>query len=124
MSRYPTGYNQSPRVSQPARRLACRQGPSTATTLYETPVGISTVVSSVIVCNTGASAVTIRIFHAISGESFVAANAIVYDLSAAASSTTTIEIPIYLSPGDRIGFYASTASTVTFTMYGREAPSS
>jgi hypothetical protein len=124
MSRYPTGFNASPRTAQPARRLACRQGPTAAATLYDCPSSISTAISAIVLANTTGSAVAIRLFHAIPGETFVAANAIAYDLSIAASSVVLLEIAMQLSPGDRIGYYAATGSAVTFTVYGRESPAS
>lgn len=124
MSRLQTGFNESPRVTQPARRLACQQARASATPLYVAPAGFTATIGAIVICNTSASAVAIRLYHAISGESFGAANALLYDLSIVVGSTTTVELPIYLSPGDRIGFYAATAAAITFTVYGRESPAS
>lgn len=109
------------RTSRPERRLAARQGSTTTSILYECPSDRSAAIETIVVCNTTGSAVTVRIHHTIPRETAGVGNAIAYGLSCAANTTTAVEIPLYLGPGDRIEFYASTGSAATFIVYGREA---
>jgi len=121
MSAFPS-VNLAPRSSRYQRRLACRRGTTTTSTLYECPAGNQSTVYSVWIANTTASAVTIRLHHLIPRESAAEENALFYGLSCAANTTTVVEVPIYLGPGEKLAAYASSSTAATFTVYGSESP--
>jgi hypothetical protein len=119
MSAFPT-VNANPRSSRTQRRLACRRGTTTTSTLYECPAGYAATVASVWIANTTGSAITVRIHHLIPRETAAEENALFYGLSCAANTTTIVEVPIYLGSGEKLSIYASSSTAGTFTVYGTE----
>lgn len=117
----PTIINTDRRNLRPIRRLAARTAATVNAPLYECPQGRSATVESLVICNTSASAVAVRVFHTTPTETAAVGTAIFYDLSCAANSSTLVEFPLYLNAGERIVIYAATGSVVTVTAYGREA---
>lgn len=105
-----------------AKKVLGQSNPAatTATTLYTVPSGKSTVISSLTVCNTAASAATFRIAVRPDGATLATVHYIAYDTTVGANDTTTITIGITLSLNAVITVYASTANLV-FHAYGDEA---
>jgi len=117
MSRMP-GYNLESVSMRPSRRIAAGLAKTTASSIYEVPQGRSGRVSSVSICNTGASRVTVRLHHVLPGESAALSNAIFYDLELAGYSTVIDYTARSMNSGERIFAQASTASVVAFMVYG------
>lgn len=119
MSIFPA-VNLAPRSSRYQRRLACRRATTTTSVLYECPPGQSAVIYAIWIANTSASSVTVRIHHLIPRETAAEENALVYGLTCTGNTTTLLEAPIYLGPGERVAVYASSSTAATFTVYGSE----
>lgn len=121
MSTLPSGFNPVSRASRPARKIASMLIPAANRVVYTVPSGKVCEVSTVVFCNTSAATVNFRMFHLIPTETAGTSNALFYDLPVRAYSTTTLEIPLYMTATDRLVCYASTASAVCVTLYGVEA---
>ncbi len=92
---------------------------TTATTLYTAPVSTSAIVSTISVCNQGASAGTYRVAVRPAGESLATKHYIVYDVTIPGASTDTITIGLTLAATDVVTVYASSAN-FSFNAYGSE----
>jgi hypothetical protein len=88
--------------------------------LYTVPSLTSTVVSSIVVANTGTQAATSRIFARIGGAAAATTNAIVYDVSIPPQSSTTFTLGITLAATDILTVRSNTANTLTFSAFGSE----
>ena len=92
---------------------------TTETDLYTVPSSTSTVASSLIICNRGASTATIRISVSVAGASTSNKDYIYYDLTIPAYDTFIATIGISLATTDKVRVYASTAN-VSFNLFGEE----
>lgn len=92
---------------------------TTNTTLYTVPSSTSTIVSTIIITNLGASAGTFRIALRPAGESIANQHYIAYDATIAALDTVTITAGVTLATTDVVTVYAS-SSTMAFSIYGSE----
>ncbi len=101
-------------------KLLGRNAPSatTNTTLYTTPGSTTTIITSLMVANTG-SATTIRVFIIPSAGSANVNNAIYYNVSIPTGDTLASNIAVVLETGDFIQVY-NTDANVTFTASGIE----
>jgi len=99
-----------------------QQAPSTTNNadLYTVPSATEAIISSIFVCNTTATAATFRIFQRIDGATAGTANAIAYDQTIPANSTTTIESKITMNASDVLTVRSGTANSLTFTVNGSE----
>lgn len=88
--------------------------------LYTVPASTQTVVSTINVANITANAATYRIFVRVAGATAANSQALVYDASAAANSTTAITIGVTLNATDVITVQSGTASALTFQAFGSE----
>jgi len=105
-----------------AYKILCQSAPSATTaTLAYGPVGAntSTVVSTLAVCNRGATAATYRISIRENGAADNAKQYLAYDASIPANTTTTWTIGATLTTGDAIWVYASNAN-LSFQAFGSE----
>jgi hypothetical protein len=93
---------------------------TTATLLYG-PVGtgISTVVSTIAVCNRGSAALTYRISLRQGGDADNAKQYLVYDATLPGNSTATYTLGVTLAAADAIYVYTS-AANATFQAFGSE----
>lgn len=91
----------------------------TATTLYTVPASNSSVVSTIAVCNRGASSGTFRIAIRPAGATLANQHYIAYDNIISANSTISFTIGITLATTDVITVYASSAD-MSFSAYGSE----
>ena len=89
-----------------------------STHLYDVPEGKQATVVSMWIASTDTGAVTVRLHHCRGGESPSTSNALLYDASVAAKTTTVYDQPIYMTEGDRLWISASTADKMCFTIYG------
>lgn len=92
---------------------------TTATTLYTVPSATSAVVSTIAVCNQGASAATFRIAIRPAGATLAAQHYIAYDSTVTANNTTFITVGVSLATTDVITVYASNTS-LSFSAFGTE----
>lgn len=92
---------------------------TTATALYTVPSATETVVSTVTVCNRGASAGTFRISVRPDGASLANQHYIVYDASCAAKDTITLTLGITIDASDVLEVYASSGD-FSFNAFGSE----
>lgn len=88
--------------------------------LYTVPSSTEAIVSSISVANVTATDATYRVFVRDGGVSAAAGNALSYDVTATANTTTIISAGITLSAGDIISVRSSTADAITFMAFGTE----
>lgn len=92
---------------------------TTETTLYTVPAATSTVVSSLIVANRGASVVTFRVSIAVGGGVTQNKDYLYYDILMPPNDTFIATVGLTLAAGDIVKCYASTAN-VSFNLMGEE----
>jgi hypothetical protein len=92
---------------------------TTATTAYTVPSATETVVSTIAVCNRGASSATYRIAIRPDGATLANEHYIAYDTAVTANNSTMITIGITLNASDVVTVYASTAD-LSFSLFGSE----
>ena len=103
-------------------KILAQAAPSATTpTLLYGPVGtgISTVISTLAICNRAATASTYRISLRQSGEADATKQYLVYDASIPANSTASYTLGITLAATDSVYVYSSTAN-LTFQAFGSE----
>lgn len=88
--------------------------------LYTVGAGKSAIISSISVCNVTSSPATYRIFQRIAGATAGVGNAIAFDATVAANSTTSVEIKMTVAATDVITVRSDTGSALTFTANGSE----
>ena len=93
---------------------------NTATPLYG-PIGagIQTVVSTLVVCNRGASSSTYRISVRENGAADNARQYLVFDATVPAASTITYTLGITLRTGDAVYVFSS-SNNISFNLFGSE----
>lgn len=92
---------------------------TTATTLYTVPAATSTVISTINICNQGASTDTFRIAVRPAGETLAAKHYIAYDTAIPAYDSISLTIGITLATTDVVTVYAGTAN-LSFNLFGSE----
>lgn len=115
-----TTFNVNTRVSYMMRKLAADLTTTTERILYEVPSGMSARIVSIWIASNHNNNVNIRIFHTRAGESAANSNALFYDTSIPANTTTVYDSPVLMVAGDRIWIRSATASTICVTLYGEE----
>lgn len=88
--------------------------------LYTVGAGKSAIISSIAVCNVTSTAATYRIFQRIAGATAGVGNAVAYDATVAANSTTSVEIKMTVAATDVITVQSGTGNALTFTANGSE----
>ena len=92
---------------------------TTATTLYTVPSAVSTIVSTISVCNQASSAATFRIAVRPAGATLDPKHYIVYGATVPASDSTMITVGLTLATTDVVTIYASSAN-LSFSAFGSE----
>jgi hypothetical protein len=102
-------------------KILGQQAPAATTPadLYTVPAATSTVVSSIIVANRGASPASFRVSFSIAGAGTANKDYIYYDVPIDGNDTFIATIGVTLAATDKIRVYASTAN-VTFQAFGSE----
>ena len=90
---------------------------NTLTTCYTVPAATSTVISSIIVCNTNSTSQTFRISLAIAGASDTQSQYIYYDLPIAANDTFVATIGVSMATTDVLRVQAS-STLINFILTG------
>lgn len=92
---------------------------TTETALYTVPSATSSVVSSLVVSNRGATTTSFRISIAVAGASTSNKDYIYYDLIIGGNDTFIATVGITLSTTDVVRIYSSNSS-LSFSIYGSE----
>jgi len=92
---------------------------TTETDLYTVPGATSSVCSSIVICNRGATVATFRVSHAVGGGATANKDYLYYDVTLAGNDTFIATIGITMAATDKIRVYASTAN-LSFNLYGQE----
>jgi len=92
---------------------------TTATTLYTVPSSTSTVVSTLTICNQGASSDVYRIAIRPAGATLSASQYIAYNAAIPAYDSISLTLGITLAATDVITIYAGTAN-LSFSAFGSE----
>ena len=92
---------------------------TTNTTAYTVPASTSAVVSTITVTNLTGTAATYRIAVRPAGASIANQHYIAYDVTVAASDTTSLTLGLTLATTDVITVFASTAN-LAFSIFGTE----
>ena len=116
-----TDFNAYRRSEQPRRKLVSKSAKSTTTVLYECPAGRSCMIETISMCSVHSGSSTIRLHHVGPTEAEAISNAIYYDLSLSAKTTTVDDSVKYMTAGDRILMQGSTSDHITVTLYGQES---
>lgn len=90
------------------------------TDLYTVPAATSTVVSTIIVANRTASAVTYRIAIRTDGDAISNKHYIAYDISLGANDSVTLTLGITLAATDVVSVSAGTANALSVNIFGTE----
>lgn len=94
-------------------------GATTLTELYAVPSGKSAVVSSINVCNRGASNTTFRMAVRPGNTALTNTHYVAYDIVAPANDTVSLSLGVTMAQTDVISVYAG-AATITFSAFGSE----
>lgn len=102
-------------------KVLAQSNPSatTLTTLYTVPGSTSTTVSSIVVCNTAASATTFRVSIQVGGAGDATKQYLYRDLPIAANDTFIATIGITLAATDVLAVYAGNGN-LAFSAFGVE----
>lgn len=92
---------------------------TTLTAAYTVPALTTAVISTITVCNQGASTATFRIAVAVAGAADNTKQYLYYDCPLAAKATFAITLGITLAATDIVRVYASSA-TMSFNIFGSE----
>ena len=92
---------------------------TTNTDVYTVGAGKQAVVSTIAVCNRGATAATYRIAIRVNGSALSNEEYIAYDSAITANNSTMITIGITLNASDVVTVYASNAN-LSFSLFGSE----
>lgn len=92
---------------------------ATATTLYTCPASTQTVISTITVANTSATASKFRIAIRPNAATLATAHYIAYDVGLAGNDAIALTLGLTVDAADVVTVYASTA-TVVFNAYGSE----
>lgn len=92
---------------------------TTATDLYTVGSGKQTIVSTLVVCNRGATATTFRIAVRPDGTSLASSHYVAYDVAIAANDSTNLTLGLTMDASDVLTVYAGNAN-LTFSAFGSE----
>jgi len=93
---------------------------TTAETVYTVPSATSTVVSTIVLANISASAITYRLAVRPAGATLANQHYLAYGVTLAANDTTTLTLGLTLATTDVITVYASAGSALVTQVYGAE----
>jgi len=94
-------------------------GATTPADLYTVPPVTTAVLSSIVVCNRGATATTFRVSVAVAGAATEDKQYLYYDVAIPANETFSATLGIGLGAADKVRGYAGNAN-LTFQVFGEE----
>lgn len=94
----------------------------TAANLYAASgtAGTSTVISSIVICNTSTSSATYRLAINTASATFAAGRYIVYEATIAGNDTVALTLGLVMDPTNRYLNASSSTASVNFSVYGAE----
>lgn len=92
---------------------------TTATTAYTVPSSTQAVVSTIAVCNRGATSATYRIAIRPNGAALANEHYIAYDATVTANNSTMITVGVTIDASDVVTVYASNTN-LSFNVFGSE----
>lgn len=94
----------------------------TAANLYSASgiAGTSTIISSVVICNTSSSSATYTIAINTASATYASGRYIVFQATIAGNDTVALTLGLILDPTNRYLNVSSSANTVNFSAYGAE----
>lgn len=92
---------------------------TTETLLYTCPASTGTAISTIVVCNRGATTSTFRVSVAAGGGATTSKDYIYYDIILAGNDTFAATFGVTLSATDKVQTYAS-SSNLSFSIFGEE----
>lgn len=92
---------------------------TTATDLYTVGSGKQAVISTLVVCNRGATATTFRVAVRPDAASLASSHYIAYDVAIAANDSTNLTLGLTVDASDVVTVYAGNAN-LTFSAFGSE----
>ena len=93
---------------------------TTAENVYTVPSATSAVVSTIVLANISAAAITYRLAVRPAGASLANVHYLAYGVTLAANDTTTLTLGLSLATTDVITVYASAATSLVTHVYGVE----
>ena len=88
--------------------------------LYTVPASTSAIVSTLAIANTTATDALAEVYVRIGGAAAATSNAVLYDVSIPARSTSAFTLGMTLAATDIITIQTGTANALTFTAFGSE----
>lgn len=88
--------------------------------LYTVGAGRTAIISTLTITNVTGSAVNARVYVRVAAATASVSNAIVYDASIAANSTTAMTLGMTLNATDVISVRSATGAALTFMAFGQE----
>lgn len=92
---------------------------ATLTVIYTVPASTSTIINSVVICNTGSSSTTFRVSVAQNASADTLAQYVAREIIIAGNSTTELALGITMDAADVLRVY-STSGTLSFNAFGVE----
>lgn len=120
MTSLPSQFQPLDARAYPRRRLAARYAKLASSHVYEVPSGKSARIDTMFFASAHSGTTLLRVHHVRPGESVGADNALYYDLSIAAKTTTLIDATLWMVAGDRLVVSADSSDKVVVTIYGEE----
>jgi hypothetical protein len=108
-----------------SRLAVLRPTDTTAATIFT--ASLNTEITKIFVANVTSGALTFRLFHGASGDSYDQDNALYYDVNVAANATMVLEgmspnCGIMMQPDEILGVRSSAGNGLNFSVYGVTAP--
>ena len=92
----------------------------TAANIYTCPSATAAVVSSIVICNTSASAATFSIGVSTASATYQAAGYLVYQAAIAGNDTVALTLGATLDDTNKYLVASSSANTISFSVFGSE----
>lgn len=112
-------------MAQTYKQLAAAAGGGTigtAANLYSASgtASTSTIISSIVICNTASTSATYRIAINTASATYATGRYVVYEATIAGNDTVALTLGLVLDPTNRYLNVSSSANTVNFSVYGVE----
>lgn len=103
-----------------AKPLYVNQPGTSASSLYTTPASTTTIIKTIIICNTTGSEAKLRLYVVPSGQTAGVAYAIVYDRPIAAYDTVVLDLSTVMTAGYFIAGSQTTSGALSVNISGVE----
>lgn len=103
-----------------AKPLYINQPGTTVSSLYTTPASTTTIIKTIVICNTTSTAAKLRLYVVPSGQTAGAAYAIVYDRDITANDTVVLDLSTVMTAGYFIAGSQTTSGALSVNISGVE----